>query len=425
MSRGGSTCRWCSFITAFVAASVFRSAIAAPAGATADGSADGPQPDVSGCSRNAASELFNEGMSRAAQADHEAALKAFHAAYQCKPHFATLYNISQANAALGRFDSAIEALQRYALEAGDRISDEERMRVRQQVEALRVALDEAQPKEPRREAKAPAERFIEVDVQCDIPGTKLLAGQAELAEFPFPRRVKVPGETDALRFVKYGFVDQRITPPAEGQSLNCQLSPADAAGLSTGSLEVTGGVASVEIDGVQWPDLKSVPVGVHLVRAQSPSGEKFEGLVTVSENRRARWILPQREVAPLVVPQTAHDGLPTSSVVLGSVSLLAGGAAIGLSAWNHQRYADWKTTDDDLQAARRRRLSTQDAAAFHDLQEENNERLASVRTVGATSIGLGIVAVGALVTAFYIAVSSDDELQIGVAAHGVNVRGRW
>ena len=104
---------------------------------------------------------FNRGVELAKAGDYEAALAEFEQAYRTSPHFSVLYNIGQAELALGRSSLAVETLRRYLTEGGEQIEPARRAEVesliageRQRLEAtegspeLAPAPDPSQPQSP-------------------------------------------------------------------------------------------------------------------------------------------------------------------------------------------------------------------------------------------------------------------------------------
>ena len=83
---------------------------------------------------------FNEGLARVARGELDAGLHEFETAYALNPHYSVLYNIGQAQAALGHPVEAIKAFERYLLEGGKRLSQARRDEVRELIAANRARL---------------------------------------------------------------------------------------------------------------------------------------------------------------------------------------------------------------------------------------------------------------------------------------------
>src|SRR5690349_18009259 len=92
--------------------------------------------------REAAGARYARGIDLANQGLYEAALEQFNAAYATSPHFAVLYNIGQAQIALGRPIQAIEALSKYLHDGADQVPLSRREQVRAQIGLLESRLAE-------------------------------------------------------------------------------------------------------------------------------------------------------------------------------------------------------------------------------------------------------------------------------------------
>lgn len=83
---------------------------------------------------------FAHGVALAEEGDYQGALQSFSDAYAASPHVAVLYNIGQAQVALGRPLEAVSTLSRYLREGGDSVPAERRRQVESQLELLRSFL---------------------------------------------------------------------------------------------------------------------------------------------------------------------------------------------------------------------------------------------------------------------------------------------
>lgn len=98
--------------------------------------------EVGAAAREAARIEYERGLELAKHGDYTTALSAFRAAYAASPHFLVLYNIAQAEVALGRPIPAAEALSRYLDEGGTRVLPARRKQVATQLEWLRSRFAE-------------------------------------------------------------------------------------------------------------------------------------------------------------------------------------------------------------------------------------------------------------------------------------------
>lgn len=92
--------------------------------------------------RETAAVHYARGMDLASQGLYEAALEQFNDAYAASPHFAVLYNVGQAQIALGRPLEAIEALTKYLRDGADQVPLSRREQVQAQIGLLESRLAE-------------------------------------------------------------------------------------------------------------------------------------------------------------------------------------------------------------------------------------------------------------------------------------------
>lgn len=111
-----------------------------------------------GSERAAAREHFAKGVALAKQRNFAQALNEFQEAYAAVPHFSVLYNIGQAQLALGQSVDAIATLQRYLDEAGASIDAKRRAEVQAVIEREREKTPPPTAAEP---APPPAATSVE------------------------------------------------------------------------------------------------------------------------------------------------------------------------------------------------------------------------------------------------------------------------
>jgi tetratricopeptide (TPR) repeat protein len=92
--------------------------------------------------REVAAAHYARGMELATQGLYEAALEQFNDAYAASPNFAVLYNVGEAQMALGRPLEAIEALTKYLREGADQVPLSRREQVQAQIGLLESGLAE-------------------------------------------------------------------------------------------------------------------------------------------------------------------------------------------------------------------------------------------------------------------------------------------
>jgi len=115
---------------------------------------------------------FAHGIELADQGDYQGALQAFSAAYSASPHFAVLYNIGQAQVALGRPLEAVATLSRYLREGQDNVQPERRREVEEQIKLLESFL-------------------VELDVTTDRSGATITVDGREAGRTPLAEPVRL------------------------------------------------------------------------------------------------------------------------------------------------------------------------------------------------------------------------------------------
>ena len=101
-----------------------------------------PARAAAGDPREQAAAHYARGIDLAKQGLYEAALEQFNQAYATSPHFAVLYNIGQAQIALGRPLAAIEALATYLRDGAEKVPLSRREQVQAQIALLEAKLGE-------------------------------------------------------------------------------------------------------------------------------------------------------------------------------------------------------------------------------------------------------------------------------------------
>src|SRR5512140_2420687 len=115
---------------------------------------------------------FDRGLGLAKKGDYAAAVVEFNRAYELSPHFAVLYNLGQAYAALGQSAFAVQALRRYLSEGADQVPAQRR----NQVEADLARL---------------GRQIASVTVRSDFAGAVIKVDGLEVGRSPLPEAVRV------------------------------------------------------------------------------------------------------------------------------------------------------------------------------------------------------------------------------------------
>jgi len=323
---------------------------------------------------------YEQGVDLANRGEYRSALEAFEAAYSASPHFAVLYNIGQAQVALGRARKAIEALSRYLLDGKEQIPASRRQQVERQIAQL-----EAQ--------------FVDLSVTTEPEGAEVTVDGRDVGRTPLSGPVRLAAGTHVVGATRPGTVPaSRVVTLAEGerQSLTLALPPSP---LGTLSLQCWELGAQPFLDGEPVEAAKAaagVPVGPGRHRvAFAGLGKRWpEQNVEVPFGVRAAVFCGSsppgtRETAPSPNrhPQ-AQSSFPTGHVLLGA------GVAVGIAtvlhyAWNAGRNTDWQVAQT--------RIETGPSDGRRERQIENNALADSIDRASVVTVGLG-VASGALVT---------------------------
>src|SRR5688572_25093243 len=89
----------------------------------------GPSLAEADASKTEARRHFQMGLALVTKGDFLSAVDAFESAYETSPHYAVLYNLGQAYAALGRSDQALRTFERFLEDGGESIDPSRRGQV--------------------------------------------------------------------------------------------------------------------------------------------------------------------------------------------------------------------------------------------------------------------------------------------------------
>jgi tetratricopeptide (TPR) repeat protein len=239
--------------------------------------------------REAAATHYARGMELATQGLYEAALEQFNDAYAASPNFAVLYNVGEAQMALGRPLEAIEALTKYLREGADQVPLSRREQVQAQIGLLESRLAELTVNANRQGAA------VRVDGR-DVGRTPLfqpirLAAGAHTVTASLPTGEQITRDVPLKESERQTVQLTFISPPAR------PASGADEASSSESSLVL------------------SVPAG--------PPPEP--------------WYFHSKTMR-----RTAY--------VLAGLGVLSGGAALGIYFWKRGQYSEWQAGNGALQS---------------------------------------------------------------------------
>ncbi len=301
-----------------------------------------PPEEASQEAREAARGHFAQGLERAGQADYEGALREFTEAYALSAHFAVLYNIGQAQIALGHPLEAVETLSKYLRDGQEQVPSDRRLQVQAQVELLQFL-------------------FAELTVTTDRPGALIFIDGREVGRTPLYQSVRLPAGTHTVSAVVQGMAPiVRSVTIAHGERQVVNLA-----------MPATPAVAAKDT-GAPAPAQTPAPA--------SGAGKATEG--------RAR----SEPDLTLGTPSSGRT-LPALAYAAVGIGVALGGAALAVYLGNRGRYQDWEASNAALENDK--------GAIDHYAQQTANNRLADSLTrdnhlVAGLSIAGGALVAGGL-----------------------------
>jgi tetratricopeptide (TPR) repeat protein len=236
--------------------------------------------------REAAAAHYARGIDLANQGLYEAALEQFNNAYVKSPHFAVLYNIGQAQIALGRPLDAITALSKYLRDGAEQVPLSRREQVQAQINLLES-------------------RIAELTIAADTTGAVIRVDGREVGRAPLFQPIRLAAGPHTV-----------------------------TATLANGA-EVTRSVVLGEAERQRLQiDLAAV--------APKPAPPPAPSVVT-----EAPTLLSQ--AAPPEPPRPRGETMRRASYILAGAGVLAGGAALGVYLANRDTFADWQAGSERLQ----------------------------------------------------------------------------
>ena len=291
--------------------------------------------------REAARLHYARGLELAGQADYDAALREFTEAYEGSPHFAVLYNIGQAQFALGRPLEAIESLSKYLRDGQEQVPPARRQNVQAQI-ALLESL------------------FAELTINADRPGVLIALDGREVGRTPLYQGIRLATGTHRIAATMEGTVsiDRTVT-----------LAPGDRQVLTLELRDLQAATAKVK-------ETEPPPPGA----GSQPSTTKLETLPMLKLNQRSEPVTPRR-----------RSPMSTVGIATASVGAALGGAALGVYLWKRGRYQDWQDNNAALQ-------QNTGAIDYHARQIANNQLADSLtranHVIASLSIAGGVLLAG-------------------------------
>jgi PEGA domain/Tetratricopeptide repeat len=238
--------------------------------------------------QKAARAHYQRGLELANHGDYRAALDEFDRAYAASPNFAVLYNIGQADVALGRPEKALEALKKYLADGGEQVTPARRAQVEQQIALLESV-------------------FAELEVVTEPPGARVTVDGAELGTTPLSSAVRLTAGTHVVWVSRPGAATEtRVVTLGEGQHDHLAIA---------------------------LPDLPppSAPV-------RTPASPQVETPA------------PPPAAPPPAATTSTHEkpAFPVGYVLIGA-GVAVGGIALTQYFWNHGRLDDFHANEAALQ----------------------------------------------------------------------------
>jgi tetratricopeptide (TPR) repeat protein len=347
---------------------------------------------------------FEAGLASIEGGEFDAALRHFREAYSLGPRFAVLYNIAQAEAALGHPVEALKAFEQYLRDGGDQITPPRRREVetllastRKQIGQLRISaaapnlvriwldgvelgaeqlghplpvkvgehrlLHASTSSPPTTEVitvvaaettdvALPAPRALPglLKVTCPVPGAAVDVNGLRTLTTPIVDEVTVPAGPLTVRFRRRGYrfddVVMNITPNRVATAkctprLNQALPPNERALLKVTAIPND---VSVFVDGQPYRG-QPLPPGPHFVQISRDGYVSKQSELRLEPGRTLTYPTTLR-LTPESYARQAREAARRRSIgyvlgASGAAFLLAGG---GLYSWNNGRYDDWQSS---------------------------------------------------------------------------------
>jgi tetratricopeptide (TPR) repeat protein len=298
-------------------------------------SAAAPARAAVGDHREQAAAHYTRGIDLAKQGLYEAALEQFNQAYATSPHFAVLYNIGQAQIALGRPLAAIEALASYLRDGADKVPLSRREQVQAQIALLETKL-------------------AELTISTERPGVAIRVDDRDIGRTPLFQPIRLAAGTHTI-----------TATPADGAQITRVVTLAEA---ERRRLELA--FASEAPDAA--PPASIAPPTVTPVAAATPSNA-----TEILSSPSVTAASPDASASRVVT-------LRRAAYASTAVGVAAAGAALGVYLWYRGRYDDWQAGEAALQDL------TPGSAAYRMQAVANNDLASSLTTANHAILGLSI-----------------------------------
>jgi len=288
--------------------------------------------------REAAAADYARGIVLANDGLYEAALEQFDSAYTKSPHFAVLYNIGQAQIALGHPLEAIAALTKYLRDGADQVP----LGRREQVQA-QLGLLEA--------------RIAELTIITDTPRAVIRVDGREVGRAPLFQPIRLAAGPHAISATTpAGGEVTRTVLLGEGERQRLELALAGAAPARKPGPAVPAAPPPVPASS---PPAPAPPVSLGPISSPPAS-------------------------SPLPTPAARGPFLRWAAYALGAAGLAAEGAALGVYLWNRDGYHDWQAGNTALAS------TTPGSAAYRKQALTNNDLASTLTSANHAVLGLAI-----------------------------------
>jgi hypothetical protein len=319
--------------------------------------------------RAAAADHYARGTELAQQGLYEAALEQFNAAYATSPHFAVLYNVGQAQMALGRPLEAIEALAKYLHDGADQV---------------------------------PLSRREQVQAQIGLLESRL--AELTVITIPVGAAIRLDGR------------DVGRTPLFQPIRL--------AAGLHTITASLADGVPVMREISLRESERQTLELTFPITSAPTAPPRSISEAGHIDRGPQAVLV----SAAPVGPPEPWHfrgKKMRRMAYVLAGAGVLSGGAALSIYLSKRGQYNDWQTGNAVLQG------DSMGSAAYMAQATTNNALARSLSNANDAIIGLSIaggVLAAAGVTLFLVDRAHRHEagqLSFAVDGRSANLGWRW
>ena len=389
-------------------------------------------------SKALAAEHYRQGVRHLQGERYRQAVEQFKLAYQRSPHYAVLYNLGMAQAALGQAVEAVDTLERYLREGAAEVPAERREAVRAELLHQRRRIGHVS------HPALPAGVSVLIDGQA-VSGAQLAVGVALSQgdhEVVFSRR----GETPVTRRLVVAGGKRVVLElePAVATNSADGAAPAARTPLASGWLEIRCPLGEVAVwladrrlgnTPLQAP--LQVPAGAHRVRFERHGYVADEQAVQVEASKtvavQCDLHAPEQQaevalVAPDPGPERAglaseHSGGQERllALVAGGLGVVLAGTAVGLYAWNSGRFDEWTEAEAEIgRELRTRELGLEAARARYAQSDRDLSAIQTVDTLTVTALLGSVAALSTGVVLWVLAPESqrDGKRPLAAASNG-------